>query len=331
MRKLNDIATQMVTKSKGILAADESSGTIEKRLNSIGVKSTPESRRAYREMLLSSKGLEEYISGVILFDETLRDKTSGGRPFGELLNSKGILPGIKVDKGAKDLVNYPGEKVTEGLDGLRERFAEYFKLGAKFSKWRAVITIGDGIPSDYCMLANGHSLARFAALSQEAGIVPIVEPEVLMDGSHSIERCEEVTGRALDVMFLQLKDHGVQLDGIILKPNMVISAKESDSQASTEEIAEATIRCFMEYVPAEVPGVVFLSGGQSPEEATVNLNTINKMKGNAPWELSFSYGRGLQAEALQVWGGREEKVMDAQKALIERSKKVSQARMGEYN
>lgn len=329
MSTLNEIAVQMVVKRKGILAADESSGTIEKRLDSIGVESTLENRRAYREMLFTAKGIEEYISGVILFDETLRDKTSEGVLFGELLKSKGILPGIKVDKGVKDLANYPGEKVTEGLDGLRERFAEYAELGAKFSKWRAVITIGEKIPSDYCIYANSHALARFAALSQEAGIVPIVEPEVLMDGSHTIERCEEVTGKTLDVTFAQLRDHGVQLDGMILKPNMVISAKDSSSQAGAKEIAKATVRCFMKYVPAEIPGIVFLSGGQSPEEATVNLNSINRMKGESPWELSYSYGRGLQGEALQSWG-KEGNIIEAQKTLIERSKKVSMARMGEY-
>jgi len=320
----------MVAVGKGLLAADESSGSIKKRLDSIGVESTPENRRAYREMLLTSPGIENYISGVILFDETLRDKTSKGIRFPQLLLDKGILPGIKVDTGAKDLAMYPGETVTEGLDTLRERYAEYAEMGAKFAKWRAVINISQDIPTDFAILANAHALARYAALAQEAGIVPVVEPEVLMDGSHDIKRCEEVTGKVLDVTFDQLSKHKIDLTGMILKPNMVIAGMKFSVQADAKEIAEATVRCFMAHVPKEVPGIVFLSGGQSPEESTINLNMINKVKGDAPWELSYSYGRGLQAESLKAWGGKSENVAAAQKAFIDRAKKVSMARMGKY-
>lgn len=325
--RLELTAKALVAEGKGILAADESSGTIEKRFDAIGVESTEENRRGYREMLLTVPGMESFISGVILFDETLRQATKAGVAFPKLLESKGIIPGIKVDKGAKDLAGFPGEKVTEGLDGLRERLAEYLELGARFAKWRAVITIGEGIPSKAVIDANAHALARYAALSQEAGLVPIVEPEVLMDGAHTIQRCEEVTEETLKSVFAGLKEFKVGLSGMLLKPNMVISGKECPQQASVEEVAEATLRCFRKVVPGEVPGIVFLSGGQSADLATRHLNAMNKM-GGVPWQLSFSYARALQQEALQTWSGKTENVKAAQKAFYERAEKVSAARFG---
>jgi fructose-bisphosphate aldolase class I len=325
--KLNEIAKQMVAKGKGILAADESTGTMTKRLDSIGVESTEENRRKYRQWLLSSPGMEEYISGVILYDETLRQKTDTGDSFATMLLNKGVLPGIKVDMGAKDLSNFPGEKVTEGLDGLRERFAEYAKLGAAFSKWRAVINIGEGIPTDFSLMANAHALARFAALSQEAGIVPIVEPEVLMDGNHSLERCHEVTSQTLKVVFEQLLAHKVEISGMILKPNMVVSGSEHQPMATPQEVAEATVSCFKASLPADLPGAVFLSGGLSPDEATERLLAINQ-KPDLPWELSYSFGRALQAEALETWAGKDEQGEAMQKAFLARAQKVSLARQG---
>jgi fructose-bisphosphate aldolase, class I len=329
IRELHETATAIVAEGKGILAADESDGTIKKRFDSIGVASTEDARRAYRELLFTTEGVEEFISGVILFDETIRQKASDGTPFPKLLESKGIIPGIKVDKGAKPLALAEDETVTEGLDGLRSRLEEYRELGARFTKWRAVITIGKAIPSEYCIWTNAHALARFAALSQEAGLVPIVEPEVLMDGDHTIERSFEVTSRTLHAVFTELRDQRVQPEGILLKPNMVLSGYDAPEQKSHEEVASETIRCFGRHVPAAVPGIVFLSGGQSDEDATANLNAMNAM-GPHPWQLSFSYGRALQAPALKAWGGSEENVEAAQRAYYHRAKMNSAARTGTY-
>ncbi len=329
----NDLATTaqaMVARGKGILAADESTGTIKKRFDSINVEPTEGNRQAYRDLLFTTEGAEEFISGVILFDETLRQKALDGTPFPALLKSKGILPGIKPDKGAQPLAGFPGEKVTEGLDGLRGRLEEYFDLGARFGKWRAVITIGNGIPTRTCLEANAHALARYAALCQEVGLVPIVEPEVLMDGGHTIQRCEEVTEAILKALYAALDEHRVVLEGTILKPNMVISGKECPTQAGPDEIAEATVRCFKRTVPEAVPGIVFLSGGQSPQEATVNLNAMNAMYDDLPWELSFSYGRALQEPVLSAWKGEQANVPAAQKAYYHRAKLNGAARFGKY-
>lgn len=327
---LEEIAQAIVSPGKGILAADESSPTIKKRFDTIGVESTEENRRAYRDLLFTTEGVQEYISGVILFDETLRQSSENGIPFPKLLAAKNILPGIKVDKGAKALAGFQGEKVTEGLDGLRDRLSEYRELGAKFAKWRAVITIGDGLPSRFCMEANAQALARYAALCQEAGIVPIVEPEVLMDGDHDISRCRDVTAETLTRLYSALFDHCVYLEGTLLKPNMVISGKGCPHQAGPEEVAEATVRCFRQVVPAAVPGIVFLSGGQSSEEATANLNAMNAM-GSHPWELSFSYGRALQEHALKAWKGSGENRSAAQSVFLHRALCNSAARKGEYS
>ncbi len=326
---LEATALALVAEGKGILAADESNGTIGKRFDSIGVESTAESRRAYRDLLLTAPGAEEHISGVILYDETIRQSASDGTPFPNVLEARGILPGIKVDTGAKPLAGAPGETVTEGLDGLRERFAEYRDLGARFAKWRAVISIGKGIPSEYCIWANAHALARYAALIQEAGLVPIVEPEVLMDGDHTIEQSFDVTSRTLHAVFTELRDQRVQLEGMLLKPNMVLSGYEADAQADHDEVAEMTLRCFQRHVPAAVPGVVFLSGGQTDEGATANLNAINE-RGPQPWELSFSYGRALQAPALKAWKGDAANVDAAQKAFLRRATFNGAARSGAY-
>ena len=331
---LHETARALVAEGKGILAADESTGTIKKRFDSIGLESTEESRRAYRDLLFTTPGVEEYIGGVILYDETIRQSSSDGTPFPELLASKGIIPGIKVDEGAKPLARAEGETVTEGLDGLRERFAEYRGMGAVFSKWRAVITIeGDDIPSLYAIRVNAHALARYAALSQEAGIVPIVEPEVLMDGAHSIERCNEVTIRTLRTVFNQLAAQHVRFDGMLLKPNMVLSGKDAKDRASALEVARYTVDAFRDSVPAAVPGIVFLSGGQSDDEATVNLDAINRYAATvgAPWQLTFSYGRGLQAAPQKAWSGKKENVTAAQRAFAHRSRLTAAARMGEYS
>jgi fructose-bisphosphate aldolase class I len=327
--QLNSVARAMVAPGKGILAADESSPTIKKRFDSVSVESTEENRRSYREMLFTTPQAESYIGGVIMFDETLRQSARDGTPFPEYLSAHGIVPGIKVDKGAKPLAGFPGEKVTEGLDGLRDRLAEYKQLGAQFAKWRAVIDIAADIPSDFCLLANAHALARYAALCQEAGIVPIVEPEVLMDGDHDIARCDQVTSRTLDVTFEQLRAHRVALEGMILKPNMVIAGKKSAAQASVEEVAEATVRCLKAHVPSEVPGIAFLSGGQSEEEATAHLNAMNRL-GPHPWELSFSSGRALQASALKTWSGHAENFAAGQSVFQHRAKLNGLARSGEY-
>ena len=331
MSNLENIAKQMVTPGKGILAADESSGTIKKRFDTINVESTEENRRDYREILFQTKNaMENYISGVILFDETIRQKSKNGPTLVEVISNAGSLPGIKVDTGAKDLAFNSNEKVTEGLDGLRERLIEYYNLGAKFAKWRAVITIESSIPSDLCINANAHALARYAALCQENEIVPIVEPEVLMDGAHTIDRCYEVTKRTLEVVFNELVAHGVNLKGICLKPNMVIDGTLVTDKSSPKTIAEKTISCFKEVVPEDVPGIVFLSGGQSEIEATENLDQMNKI-GNLPWNLSFSYGRALQASALQAWSGKVENEETASMAFNHRAEMNSLATLGKWD
>jgi len=329
VEELQAIAEALVAPGKGILAADESTGTIEKRFDSIGIESTEGQRRAYRHMLFTTAGVEEYISGVIMYDETIRQSGGDGTPFAQLLAAKGIVPGIKVDKGAKALANAPGEKVTEGLDGLRERLNEYAALGAKFTKWRAVIAIGPGIPSQYCTWTNAHALARYAALSQEAGLVPIVEPEVLMDGDHDIETALRVTSRVQNAVFTELHDQRVELEGMLLKPNMVLSGYDCPEQASDEEVAERTLHCLRHNVPSAVPGIVFLSGGQSDEDATARLNVMNA-RGPHPWELSFSYGRALQAPSLKAWGGDPERVDAGQRAFYHRAKMNGAARSGLY-
>ena len=319
----------MVARGKGILAADESSGTITKRFEAIGVESTFDSRRDYRQMLLTTPGLEEFVSGVILYDETLRQSTTDGVPFPQLLDKLGILPGIKVDTGAKPLPFSPEEKITEGLDGLPDRVAEYVSLGAKFAKWRAVITIGEGIPTDYCIEANAHALARYASICQEGGLVPIVEPEVLMDWENDIDTCFEVTRRTHRAVFNALALHQVRLDQMILKPNMAISGKKCATQAGVEEVAEKTVRLLRETVPAAVPGVAFLSGGQTADVATQHLNAMNNL-GPHPWQLSFSYGRALQDDALKAWKGEASNADAGQTALYQRSKDNSQATSGSY-
>ena len=322
----------MVPEGRGILAADESSGTIKRRFDSIDVESTELNRRTYRNMLFTTEGVEKYISGVILYDETLRQNAldAGETPFPELLAGKGIIPGIKVDMGLEDLAGYPGEKVTHGLDGLRARLAEYRDLGAEFAKWRAVITIGDGIPTTACLDANAHALARYAALCQEAGIVPIVEPEVLIDGTHDIDCCDEVTEAIQKRVFFALYEHRVKLEGIILKPSMVISGSECPTQASVEEVAERTVRCFLRAVPAAVPGIAFLSGGQTSVQATAHLNAMNAMFDHLPWELSFSYGRALQDTPLKAWRGEAANIAAAQKGFYHRAQCNGAARYGKY-
>ena len=326
---LESIANAIVAPGRGILAADESTGTIQKRLASIGVDSTEENRRAYRELLFTTAGAGDHISGVILFDETLRQNAADGRRFVEILNAAGTIAGIKVDTGAKPLAGAPGETVTEGLDGLRERLAEYHQLGARFSKWRATILIGDGIPSRYAIEANAQALARFAALSQEAAIVPIVEPEVLMDGSHDIERCREATEASLRALYHHLAEHRVRLEGTLLKPNMVVSGNTCPNQAGIAEVAEVTVATLRRAVPAAVPGMVFLSGGQSEREATAHLNAMNQL-GPQPWQLSFSYGRALQASALKTWAGDSTKRAAAQAVYLHRARMNGRARSGNW-
>ncbi len=327
--ELHETARAIVADHKGILAADESTGTIKKRFDSIGVESTEETRRAYRNLLFTTEGFEEYVGGVILYDETIRQRSDDGIPFAELLASKGVIPGIKVDTGAKPLALHPGEVVTFGLDGLPERCEEYAGMGARFAKWRAVITIGDGIPTDACIRANAHALARYAAICQEGGLVPIVEPEVLMDADNTIETCYEVTSRTLQATYEELYDQGVDLEGTLLKPNMVISGKKCPEQAPASRIAELTVDLFRRVVPAAVPGIVFLSGGQSELEATENLNAINQVEG-APWPLSFSYGRALQASALRAWGGDPANVEAAQAAFLHRARMNAAAAAGDW-
>ncbi len=329
MHDLHETALALVAEGKGILAADESDSTIKKRFDSIGLESTEDNRRAYRDMLFTAEGTEDYISGVILFDETIRQNGLDGTPFPKLLESRGIIPGIKVDNGAKPLAHAEGETITEGLDGLRDRLGEYRELGARFAKWRATYSIGGGRPSEYCIWTNAHALARYAALCQEAGIVPIVEPEVLMDGDHSVEEAYHVTSKVLTAVYTELHDQRVELEGTLLKPNMVLSGYEASNRAGVDDVAESTLRCFYRHVPAAVPGIVFLSGGQSDEDATAHLNAINA-RGPHPWEISFSYGRALQAPALKAWGGKPENVEAGQRAYYHRAKMNSAARTGVY-
>jgi fructose-bisphosphate aldolase, class I len=328
---LVSIAETMVAEGKGILAIDESSGTIAKRFKSVNVDSTEENRRAYREMLLTTAGLGKHISGAILYDETIRQSTREGVPFVRVMENAGILPGIKVDAGAHPLAGHPGEKITEGLDGLRQRLEEYRSLGARFAKWRAVISIGENLPTSSCVDANAHALARYAALCQEAGIVPMVEPEVLMDGKHSLDESFEVTEATLRALFNQLYDQNVLLEGTILKASMVISGSEAPHRASVQEVAEATLQCLLNSVPAALAGVVFLSGGQGDEEATAHLNAMNQL-GDFPWPLTFSYGRALQAPSLAVWGENPAaNVAAAQKKLAHRARMNGLAAMGKYD
>jgi fructose-bisphosphate aldolase class I len=327
--ELSATAHAMVAKNRGILAADESTSTIKKRFDSIQLESTEENRRAYREMLFTAGAAQQYISGVILYDETLRQKTKDGTPFPAYLAKNNMIPGIKVDLGAKPLAGFPGETMTEGLDGLRERLAEYYKLGARFAKWRAVIDIGTGIPTGYAIDANAEGLARYAALCQEANIVPIVEPEVLMDGAHTIQRCEEVTNHVLDRVFSHLFAARVVLEGMVLKPNMVISGKKCPQQASAEQVASATLMTLKRHVPTAVPGIAFLSGGQSPTDATLHLSLMHAA-GPLPWGLTFSYGRALQEDALQAWQGKPAQFTNGQTALTKRAKLNGMASVGAY-
>jgi fructose-bisphosphate aldolase class I len=333
LQALSKIATDLVAPRKGILAADESSGTIKKRFDSINVESTENNRRDYREMLFTTDQASQFISGIILFDETMRQNGKDGVSLVKTITNHGMIPGIKVDKGAKPLAGSTYETITEGLDGLRERLEEYNKLGAKFTKWRGVIEIGDSIPTQYCIKTNAHALARFATLSQEAGLVPIVEPEVLMDGSHDIDTCLRVTEMTLREVYYELGCQKVALEGTLLKPNMVLSGKNATDRATTKEVADKTIACLMNTVPSSVPGIVFLSGGQSDEDATVNLDSINKAakEVRAPWQLSFSYGRGLQATPLNEWGGIEDNSRAAQNSFYQRAKITSAAREGVYS
>ncbi len=323
-------ALALVAPGKGILAADESTPTIEKRFNSIKLANTETARRDYRDMLFTGQGAAEYISGVILYDETIRQKGVSGTLFVDMLKKQGIIPGIKVDSGARDMPGFPGEKITEGLDGLGDRLKEYYNLGARFAKWRAVINIGNGIPSESCLRSNAEALARYAALCQAASIVPIVEPEVIMDGPHTVERCYEVTERALHHLFNALSAHKVLLEGILLKPNMVVSGTECKQQADVQTVAELTVRCFQRNVPAAVPGIVFLSGGQTDELATAHLNAMNAQYKDLPWQLSFSYGRALQAPALKAWGGKPDGVNAGKKAFMHRARLNSAASLGKY-
>lgn len=329
LQGLATTAKALVAKGKGILAADESSGTIEKRLHAVNTPSTEDSRRAWRQLLFTAPGVASYISGVILYDETIRQKSTDGTPLVQVLTRQGIIPGIKVDAGTKPLAGSPKETITDGLDNLRKRLEDYRAIGARFTKWRAVITIGDHIPTPYAMHVNAHALARYAALAQEAGLVPMVEPEVLMDGNHNIERCFEVTEATLRTVFEELALQRVSLEGMILKPNMVIAGKKCAQQASATEIAEHTVRCFKNHVPAAVPGIVFLSGGQSEQDATANLSAMNAL-GKHPWELSFSYGRALQQSTLDAWRGKPANKEAAQRAYLHRCRMNSAARSGAY-
>jgi fructose-bisphosphate aldolase class I len=329
MTELETTARALVAEGKGILAADESDGTIKKRFDSIGVESTEDMRRAYRELLFATDGVEEFISGVILFDETIRQSSSDGTPFPKLLESKGIIPGIKVDQGAKPLALALDETITEGLDGLRARLEEYRGLGARFAKWRATYSIASEKPSEYCVWTNAHALARYAALCQEAGLVPIVEPEVLQDGTHSLEQSAKATGRVLQAVYTELHDQRIDYRGTLLKPNMVLSGYGAADRAGIDEVADATLYELYKHVPAAVPGIVFLSGGQTDEDATAHLNAMNK-RGPHPWELSFSYGRALQAPALKAWAGKAENVEAARRAFYLRAKLNGAARTGMY-
>ena len=329
---LKHTAKLLFADNKGLLAMDESNGTCNKRFEKLGIPQTVEARRAYRELIVTTPGLGESIGGAILYDETIRQHKDDGTPFIKVLIEAGITPGIKVDAGAKELAGHPGEKVTEGLDGLRDRLQEYFQMGARFAKWRAVIAIGEGLPSWGCIEANAHALARYAALCQEAGLVPIVEPEVLMDGDHTLERCFEVTDEALRTVFSQLFAQRVMLEGMILKPNMVLPGLACTTQKTVDEVADATVSCFLRAVPAAVPAIAFLSGGQSAELASARLNAMNlRFKSRVPWELAFSFARAIQQPALEIWKGQEANVPAAQQALYHRARCNQAARRGEYN
>jgi len=329
--ELHTTAKAMVARGKGILAMDESTPTIHKRFQKLGIEDSVDNRRAWRELLLTTPGLANHVSGAILYDETIRQKLADGTPFPEHLKKIGILPGIKVDAGAKELAGFPGEKVTEGLDGLRERLAEYKKMGARFAKWRAVITIGKGIPSHACIQANAHALARYAALCQETGLVPIVEPEVLIDGDHTLERCYDASRATLRRVFSELAMQQVDFGGMILKASMVLSGKSCPQHAGIQEVADATVRCLLNTVPAAVAGVAFLSGGQTPEEASAHLNAMNATYRNLPWPLSFSYARALQDPAMQAWKGSAANLAAAQKQLAHRARLNGAATLGNYN
>jgi fructose-bisphosphate aldolase class I len=324
-------AKAMVAEGKGLLAMDESTPTCNKRFEKVGIPQTEETRRSYRELIVTTRGLGEFISGVILYDETIRQSRKDGTPFVKVITDAGIIPGIKVDTGAKDMAGHPREKITEGLDGLRDRLAEYSKMGARFAKWRAVITIADGIPSRGCIEANAHALARYAALCQEAGLVPVVEPEVLMDGEHPLERCFEVTEEVLRAVFNQLYTQRVKLEGLILKPNMVLPGLTCPKQEAVDEVADATVRCLLRAVPASVPGIAFLSGGQSGELASARLNAMNvRFKSRLPWALAFSFARAIQQPALEIWKGRQANAAVAQQALYHRARCNTAARIGKY-
>jgi fructose-bisphosphate aldolase class I len=329
-RDLESVAQTLVAEGKGILAADETTPTLTRRFDTLGIRSTEESRRMYREMLFTSPGAAEFISGVIMYDETIRQKGSRGPPLVEALTADGIISAVKVDTGAKPLAGFPGETITEGLDGLRDRLSEYRVMGARFAKWRAVIHVTETLPSSTCVNSNAYALARYAALCQEQGLVPIVEPEVLMDGSHTIERCEQVTGRVLHAVFHALFSHGVVLEGMLLKPNMVVAGKDCRFQASIPEVATATMRCLRRNVPVAVPGIVFLSGGQSARLATAHLNAINQLPGPKPWKITFSYGRALQDPALEAWHGKENSLAAGQRALHHRAACNGAACLGKY-
>jgi fructose-bisphosphate aldolase class I len=331
-QELIETARTMVAGDKGLLAMDESNPTCNKRFARLGIPQTEEARRAWRELIVTTAGLGESISGAILYDETIRQRKNDGTPFVEVITDAGIIPGIKVDTGAKDMAGHPGEKVTEGLDGLRDRLKEYFQIGARFAKWRAVIAVGDGIPSWGCIEANAQALARYAALCQEAGLVPIVEPEVLMDGEHTLERCGEVTEEVLRTVFNQLYTQRVMLEGMILKPNMVLPGLTCPMQAAVDQVADATVECLLRAVPAAVPGVAFLSGGQEAELASARLNAMNvRFKSRLPWALAFSFARAIEQPALEIWRGNEANVLAAQQVLNHRARCDRAARRGEYN
>jgi len=331
LQELRQTAQAMVADGQGILAADESNGTITKRFDAVGIESTEDSRRDYRQMLVGAPGAGDFISGMILYDETIRQKAADGQPMVDFIKRQNIIPGIKVDKGAKPMALSENEKVTEGLDGLRERMQEYYEMGARFAKWRAVVTIGDGIPTRGCILANAHALARYAALCQENNVAPIVEPEVLIDGDHSVDQCYEVTRETLETVFDQLRLLDVALDGMVLKPNMVISGKEHSHQSGSEEVARYTVECLLETVPGKVPGVAFLSGGQSDKQATANLQAMNELYPNPPWQLTFSYARALQDQPMKIWNGDNSNAEEAQRVFSHRAKMNSAARSGKYS
>ena len=331
-QEIIDTARMLVTGEKGLLAMDESNPTCNKRFAKLGIPQTEEARRSYRELIVTTPGLSEFISGAILYDETIRQSKKDGTLFVKIINDAGIIPGIKVDFGAKDMAAYPGEKITEGLDKLRDRLNEYFQMGARFAKWRAVIAVGNGIPSNGCIEANAHALARYAALCQEAGLVPVVEPEVLMDGDHTLERCSEVTEKVLRTVFNQLYTQQIMLEGIILKPNMVLPGLNCPKQETVDEVADATVKCLLRSVPAAVPGIAFLSGGQSSELASARLNAMNvRFRSRLPWALAFSFARAIQQPALEIWQGKESNVLTAQQALYHRAMCNRAARRGEYH